>query len=428
MFASTNLYPAAMLILLIGSLAMLLLPRRMCIIPFIVVGCIVPFSQLVVFAGLHFMLFRIMILFGWIRVIMRSEFDLKLEPIDKAILLFVLAMAVSYTLLWQTGDAFINKMGYAYSALGTYFLFRLYIKSLSDLEVVVKTLGILVIIISFCMIIERQTEHNPFYIFGGVPEMTIMREGKVRCQGPFAHPITVGSFAAAMLPLFYSFYRNGSGKKLFLPAMIASATMVFLTSSSGPAFSFIAVVGGLFFWRLRRYVKVLFWSMVCIVIVLHIVMRAPVWALIDRVSFSPGSHSYHRFLLVDQFINRFDEWWLFGTQSTAHWGHESVQLWDVSNQYVRTGVDGGLISLILFLVIIYMSFKAIVRNLRSCVRYQDCQCLFWGLGVALVGYLVSFLGVSIWDQTIVVWYMILALTAIQYDQPDPETGGPFVSL
>ena len=36
---------------------------------------------------------------------------------------------------------------------------------------------------------------------GGVPEITVVREGRLRCQGAFAHPILAGCFWAEQLPL-----------------------------------------------------------------------------------------------------------------------------------------------------------------------------------------------------------------------------------
>ena len=82
-------------------------------------------------------------------------------------------------------------------------------------------------------------------------------------------------------------------------------------------------------------------------------MTAPVWALIARVKILGASSGYHRYHLLDQFIQRFDEWWMIGTTHTTQWGFET---WDTTNTYVNLGVEGGLITLILFLSIILYSF------------------------------------------------------------------------
>ena len=43
---------------------------------------------------------------------------------------------------------------------------------------------------------EKFSGRNAFAIFGGVPDVAVVRDGVIRCQGPFAHPILAGTFAA----------------------------------------------------------------------------------------------------------------------------------------------------------------------------------------------------------------------------------------
>ena len=42
------------------------------------------------------------------------------------------------------------------------------------------------------MILEHLTGRNVFSVFGGVPEFTVIREGKLRAQAAFAHAIVAG--------------------------------------------------------------------------------------------------------------------------------------------------------------------------------------------------------------------------------------------
>jgi len=135
-------------------------------------------------------------------------------------------------------------------------------------------------------------------------------------------------------------------------------------------------------------------------------MNGPVWALIGRASVFGSSSSAHRFELVDFFLRNFSEWWLFGTKSTAHWGWG---MQDVSNNYVRVGVDGGLASLLLLICIIVASFKMLGRAMRA-VGAPDRKFL-WGLGVALLAHLTAFMDVNYWDQSILLWYLLLAMIA-----------------
>jgi hypothetical protein len=138
-------------------------------------------------------------------------------------------------------------------------------------------------------------------------------------------------------------------------------------------------------------------------------MKAPVWYLIARVQLYASSSAYHRAVLVDNAVTHFGEWWLLGTTSTAHWGY---LMGDVSNQFVRVGVDGGVLALVLFIGVIAVGFGAVGRVVHSRrVRSSESKFLAWALGAALFSHVVTFWGVSYWDQIVIIWYLELAFVA-----------------
>jgi hypothetical protein len=141
---------------------------------------------------------------------------------------------------------------------------------------------------------------------------------------------------------------------------------------------------------------------------LHLFMNAPVWHLISRVNVIGGSTGWHRFHLIDTAIENVSEWWLFGTQSTAHWGYG---LLDVTNQFVLEGVRGGLLTLVMFVAIIALAFQRVGRLRISAEALPDRypSMLAWGLGVVLFVHVTSFLAVSYFGQIIMVWYMTLGM-------------------
>lgn len=375
-------------------------------------------SERILIADLDFTAIRILLVCGWARLIIKSEYHsaIKVNIIDKIMIVYVFWTVLSYVLMWQTFGSLIYKLGGASYFLGTYFLVRFYIADLDDVERIIKALLYLSIVIAIFAAIERTTQHNYFSFLGGVPYSTIVREGKLRCFGPFSHPITLGSFGAFLLPLaFYFLWKEKGSKKLGFTSLISSVVIVYSSSSSGPAFSFMASILGLFMWRFRKHMRGIVWGVIICMIGLHFVMKAPVWALINRISVFSSSSHYHRFLLIDNFIKRFNEWWFIGVKDTAHW-NEYIQTWDVSNNYVRVGVDGGLLAFVLFIMIIVLSFRNIGKMVRFAKDSINQQKLFWSLGVAMFSYVVSFLGVSLWDQTIIVWYFIIAVIAsLQYE-------------
>jgi hypothetical protein len=257
------------------------------------------------------------------------------------------------------------------------------------------------------MIIEWTTGRNFFSIFGGVPETTFMRDGRFRCQGAFLHPILAGTFGASLFAIFAGFWRSEYMSKLWvIIGCTASFIIVATSSSSGPALTFLAGIGALSFWPIRAYMRHVRWGILGMIVVLQIGMKAPIWALINRVRVFGASTGYHRFWLFDQFVKRVREWFLLGTPSTLHWG---MGMFDITNQFVKEGVNGGILTLIMFVALIVYCFKYI-GFAYNVVWFLPSQSIFyWSLGASLFSHVVSFWGVSYFDQILVLWYFLIAM-------------------
>jgi hypothetical protein len=166
-------------------------------------------------------------------------------------------------------------------------------------------------------------------------------------MGCFAHSILAGTFGATILPLFVLLWQQGSKNRLIAIVGMVSATVITLASnSSTPVLAYAGGVLALSMWPMRNWTRAIRWAVVITVVCLHIVMKAPVWHLIARIDVSGQSSSYHRFMLVDQCIRHFSDWWLIGVKSTFEWGWD---MWDTANQYVSICEYSGLIPFILFL-------------------------------------------------------------------------------
>ena len=199
----STITPLGLVFTLVMGILMYVLPRRYAPIPMIMAGCYITLGQMVYVAGLHFSVMRIMILVGWLRVITRKEFkEIKFNRIDKALLVWAFASAIMYNIQWQTYDAFINRLGFLYNALGLYFLFRCLIRNLDEVIHAIKMLAFIIMPFALLMLYEKVTGHNMFSVFGGVPEFTLVRDGRLRCQGPFRHPILAGTLGATLMPCF----------------------------------------------------------------------------------------------------------------------------------------------------------------------------------------------------------------------------------
>ena len=132
-------------IFLMGIL-IIILPRRLAVLPILMTCCYITLGQVVVIASLHFTAMRIIILFYWIRILLRREFlNIKLNNIDKLLILWTVVRLITYVMLWQTTEALINQLGVAYNVIGLYFMFRCLIYDFDDMQQMIKTLAIILI-------------------------------------------------------------------------------------------------------------------------------------------------------------------------------------------------------------------------------------------------------------------------------------------
>ena len=103
------------------------------------------------------------------------------------------------------------------------------------------------------------------------------------------------------------------------------------------------------------------WVALLSVLALNLVMSAPVYYLLGRIDLTGNSTGFYRAALIESTIRHFNEWWLGGTDYTRHWMASGVP-WsqdhvDITNYYIRMGVDGGLPLMLLFIYILVVAFR-----------------------------------------------------------------------
>jgi hypothetical protein len=411
--AGTVLHPVVAVAMILAILGILLLPRKYAVAPFLIVVFLAPSGQELYIGGVHVFVPRILILAGWARIAwtkLSSKDEILvggLTAVDKAFFLWAIFRA-SASILVAGGDmgAIIYQSGFLWDALGGFFLLRFLIQDEESIARAGKTFAVIAGVLAVTMLNEKLRDQNIFGFLGGVPLSPDAREGSIRAQGPFAHAILAGVFAATLLPFFLWLWQSKKSRLAAVAGAIGCTVMVATCASSTPLLAYLAVILGICFWPLRKKMRTIRWGLVILLIGLNMVMKAPVWFLIDHVDLVAGNSGYHRAMLIDTCIRHFSDWWLIGTNQAINWGFD---MWDLSNQFVAEAESGGLATLICFLLMISCSFGRI-GNARKLVEGDHKREWFlWFLGVALFSHVVGFFGISYFDQTKFSWFALFAM-------------------
>lgn len=407
--AVSILNPIALATLVITVILIFLLPRRHIIIAMLFFLILIPTSQQFVIGGIHIFFYRIILIIGLIqarrkRGTQKESLNGEWNAIDKSFSLYVLIRAIVFSLQYLDSAAVINQIGFIWDSLAGYFLMRLLINDYEDINRAVKCVSYIFALLAVGMLIEQLYMVNPFGYIGGQMEPEL-RDGSIRSFGAFSHTLTVGTAGATAIPLFLLLWYQGRQRAATVSGIIAATIMVVTSHSSGPLMAYGAGIIGLIVWPWRKKMQLIRWAIAVSLLVLHLVMKAPVWFLIAHIDLTGSSSSYHRANLIDQFIQHFSEWWLLGTQNYSTWAYD---MWDVQNQYVSAGFGGGLGAFICFIAVIVYGFS-MIGNARNRSTDEQQERRLWALGAALFSYVVALIGVNLFDQSQFLWYMLLAM-------------------
>jgi hypothetical protein len=407
--AATLLHPVVGVALAIAIGLIFFLPRKYVVVPLLMAIFLIPRGQVVVLANLHFTIARLLILATLARFAasgLGSGWSGGFNAVDKAFTLAAVSYLAIFSLQWMEVQAFIKSLGDFLDAMGGYCVLRFLVRDYEDIVRVIKTLAIVAIVMAPLMLNEQITHQNVFGLLGGVADGSAIRDGKIRSQAAFAVYITAGVFGASLVPLLVWLW-SAESRKIFAALGLISATVVTMTSrSSTPVLAYTAGIVALCLWPVRENMRALRWTIVIVLTGLHLVMKAPVWALIARIDLTGSSSGYHRFELVNNCIIHFADWWLLGYKAYDEWGFD---MWDLSNQYVAYAVTGGLLTLILFIAVISLSFSRL-GGARKLIRGdRKHEWFLWCLCAALVAHVVAYFGIGYFDQMQFAWYALLAI-------------------
>jgi hypothetical protein len=393
--AETMLTPAVALMMLVIIALIFTLSRNKVITPFLL-GCFtIPLGQVVVLGGTHFTMVRILIIAGLIRRAISGgtsppgKYPGGFNGIDRMVILWVVSLMTFLSLQWMEMQEFIHNLGDFLDIFGGYLVVRYFIPDGETVRRAIRTLAVVCVIQGVCMLNEQITHVNVFGYIGGISWLNI-RDGKIRSEGALGC-INAGAFAGALIPLFLGLWTDRKERMIALAGIVGATVVVFTSNSSTSFLALAATVLAVFSWPLRRQMRSIRWGLALTLLALHLVMKAPVWALIARVDVTGSSSGYHRFMLVDNCIRHFSQWWLIGYKYYDQWGFD---MFDLCNQFVVQAVCGGLLALVAYIVIFSRSFGAIGNARKMVEGDRGREWFLWCVGCALFSIVVAHFGIN----------------------------------
>ncbi len=398
---------------IINGGALLILPRQWAALPFLVGACYMTLGQGVTLGLFHLYFIRILIAIGLVRVIVRGErLAGRITSLDWLMVIWAAWALISSFFHKDISGVLVNRLGLIYNACGIYFLLRVFCQSLSDVARLCRITAFLLIPLSIEMLSEQMTGHNLFSSLGGVSELSEVRNGRIRAQGPFAHSILAGTAGAVSLPLMISLWKQH--RRTAIAGIVACCLIIVTSASSGPIMSTLFGIGALFMWYWRDRMRLIRWLAVLAYIGLDLVMEAPAYYLVARIDLTGSSTSWHRAYLIETTLKHLSEWWFAGTDYTRHWMAYGVG-WspdhiDITNHYLYMGVLGGLPLMLLFIAILAKAFSLVGQTLREANNNLSSasRLMIWVLGASLFSHATTFLSISYFDQSFVFLYLTLA--------------------
>jgi hypothetical protein len=396
-------HPFGIAALVIGCAVILFGRRPQVIFGVLIFIFAIPSAQRIVIFSLDFSFLRIVILITIFRAFVKGDHATwKITGPDKILFWWAIWGIVAYGFLLENFGAVLTRTGFMVDAVGSYLVGRIYMSTWGEIKRVIVFLGWMAFPILVFFLVERATGRNMFSVFGGINEITLVREGKLRCQGPFSHPIMAGAFWASVLLWFAALWQRKETSRFVLILMTTAVMLIIInTASSTPVMAVLLGATGVLYFRYRNTLTAVRWIALFTLIAAQILMEKGAAHLLARVNILAGSTGWHRYHLIDEWMKHFGEWWLFGTRSTGHWG---LGLEDVTNQFVLESVRGGVVGFILFSMFLISLFGLIGRGIKASENSEE-KFILWCGGVVLFVHTFSFISVSYFGQMVASFFL-----------------------
>jgi hypothetical protein len=366
---------------------------------------------------------RVLEVLTLVRIVARGElFEQRFNRLDRAVVALHVFTALVFAI--RSDEGVLYQIGAAVDALLLYAGFRSLIRDVEDLRWLLRALVLLLLPYTALVWLESQSFENPFAAVGGVQLIRAgdlwIREGRLRATGSFGHPSLLGTLGGSFLPLYIGLWLSQPPQRraLAVAGALLCLGIVGASNSGGPVTCVAVAVVGWLVWPFRRTMGIVRIGLLTAFMGLALVMKAPVWYLIARISDVTGGGGFHRAVLLDIGFQNLQRWWFAGMpmRETAGWlpyNNLFTGAVDMTNNFLAFGLTAGLGAMLLLVMLVTVAYSQLGRALAvvrsGSEEAQGVEPLFWALGVTLTVHVLNWFGVTYWDQTNVLWFMHLAL-------------------
>lgn len=405
-------------VLLVVIVATLSVRREHAPIPLLFGCCYIPMTEGIEIGSASFFFYRIVLLVGLARVIMKGETVKEpLSTADKLFFVFLVWYAISS--MFHEEGSLNRRLGVVLSIGASYYLARCWCRSVEGVRSMIVAIAIILIPLSIEMFQETLTGKNLFgSIFASARESVTYREGTPRAQGPFRHSILAGTVGASCFPLMVGILRQRP--LIGISGALACLVIAWSSGSSGPVVALMASGVLVFAWRFRHHTRTVVWLAIGGYILLELVSTRPAYtAIVTRLGVMNGSTAHHRSRLITTTIDHFNEWWLYGTDYTRHWlpngiGAKMGNHIDFTNYYIAFAVAGGALAVglvIWLLIILAKSFIRLMVDSQETREGGQDLFLIWCVGCTVFSHALSASSVGYFDQSMVFFWLSVSVLA-----------------
>lgn len=315
----------------------------------------------------------------------------------------------------------IQMIGRILDTVLMYFTARLALRTLWDFRAAVLPIvatGVVVGGLGVSEAVMARSVYDPLYAFGGMPwfdKDAEFRYGFLRARGSASHSIYFGVAMALIVGLLWSMRGVAKSKWLVWIGILAAFLGSMSSLSSGPQIALVTLMLCGAFYYVKWAIKPAVAMLVFMCVTVELASNRHFFQLADYLALSSET-AWYRGRLMEVAAERVGEYWIAGLGGVAphHWGAliDSRLHVDVVNHFIIVALNGGLLSLGIFLAIQIMSIRSCARISKR-TRVPAMRALAFGLACTLIMLMVASLSIGLFGPPLLITYMLMgAMSAV----------------